>query len=181
MVLTPFESVDPTSLRWLRHGDSPLEFELLSGDAVVASLTWKATTGSLAAARTASAAWSLKRVGFLNPRVTVRTEGAKTDVARLSVHLNYHRIEIVGSESYRFHRAGVLVPAWQVTEEGGKEILHVEPVREGRKLVGGAVIAPASVKGLTALPLLIVVSWYFIVLAWFEDEAVIPLEGSDAP
>lgn len=180
MGLTPFESVDPRSLRWLRRGDSPLEFNLLAEDVPVETLVWKSGTGSLAVGRTASATWTLKRIGFLNPRVAVRHEDTTTDIARLSVHLNYHRIEIVGGGVYRFHRAGVLLPAWKVTEESGNEVLHIEPVREGRKLVGGAVIAPASVKGLASLPLLIAVSWYFIVLAWFEDEALIPLEGPDA-
>ncbi|MGI0129302.1 MAG: hypothetical protein ACREEC_04005, partial [Thermoplasmata archaeon] len=162
MALVAFAAVDPTSLRWLRRGASPLEFDLLAGDQPVATLIWKSGTGSLATARTASGSWTLKRTGFLNPRVTVRAEGTTTDVAHLSVHWNYHRIEIRGRPPYRFHRAGVLVPAWQVTQEGGAEVLHVEPVREGRKLVGGAVIAAADAKALGELPLLLVVSWHFI-------------------
>lgn len=146
----------------------------------MATLTWKAGTGSLATARTAAGSWTMKRIGFLNPQVSVRAEGSATDAARLSVHWNYHRIELPGHPSYRFHRAGVLVPAWQVSTDGGGEVLHIEPVREGRKLVGGAVIAPATAKGLSELPLLLIVSWHFIVLAWFEDEAFVPLEGPDA-
>jgi hypothetical protein len=181
MALAAFSSVDPTSLRWLRRGDTPLEFDLLAGELPVATLTWKAGTGSLATARTASSVWTLKRVGFLNPRVSVRAEGDPADVAHLSVHWNYHRIDVAGHPSYRFHRAGVLVPAWQVTKEDGTEVLHVEPVRDGRKLVGGAVIAPDVAKQLEELSLLTVVSWHFIVLAWFEDEAIVPLEGPDGP
>jgi len=113
--------------------------------------------------------------------VTVRAEGSTVDLARLSVHLNYHRIEIRGGPAYRFHRAGVLVPAWKVTEESGREVLHVEPVREGRKLEAGAVIAPTFAPALPGFPLLILLSWYFITLAWFEDEALATLEGPDAP
>jgi hypothetical protein len=180
MELRPFASVDASSLRWLRRGENPLEFELLAGDVPIATMQWKSGTGSLTTATTAQGVWTLKRVGFLNPTVTVRAASGPANVARLSVHWHYHRIELTEGPSYRFHRAGVLLPAWQVTTEDGRETLHIEPVREGRKLVGGAVIAPAHALSLPELPLLVLVSWYFIVLAWFEDEALIPLEGPAA-
>ena len=181
MALAAFSSVDATSLRWLRGRDDPLEFALLSGDQALASLSWSGTGRTLATARVAGATWTLKRVGFLNPHVTVRAEGASTDLARLTVHFNYHRIELAGGRAFRFHRAGVLVPAWKVTDEAGRELLHIEPVRDGQKLVGGAVIAPKEATLTPDFPLLVVVSWYFIVLAWFEDEMLTPLEGADAP
>jgi hypothetical protein len=144
-------------------------------------MAWRAGTGSRTTARTANGTWTLKRVGFLNPRVTLRAEGASSNAATLSVHWTYHRIEMSGGPSYRFHRAGVLLPAWQVTDEGGSEVLHVEPVREGRKLTAGAVIAPAAATHRPEFPLLVILSWYFIVLAWFEDEALVPLEGPALP
>jgi hypothetical protein len=181
MGLQSFASVDATSLRWLRRSESPLAFDLLAGDQALASLRWRARNGTLVTVETALGTWTVKRVGFLNPRVTVRPEGGAVDLARLSVHWNYHQIEVVGGPAYRFHRAGVLVPAWKVTDASGREVLHIEPVREGRKLVGGAVIAPAASSRLPEFPLLVVLSWYFIVLAWFEDEAIVPLEGPDAP
>jgi len=179
MVFAPIKSVDATSLRWLRRNEKPLEFELLAGEQSVLTLRWNSGTGTLATAESAGGTWTLKRVGFLNPQVSVRVPGSTDDVARLSVHLNYHRIEIRGGPSFRFHRAGVLVPAWKVTEESGREVLHIEPVREGRKLMGGAVLAPEFAPALEGFLLLVLVSWYFITLAWFEDEALTPLEGPD--
>ncbi len=181
MDFAAFESVDATSLRWLRRGESPLQFDLLAGERLVASLEWRAHGGTFATARTAQGSWTLKRVGFLNPEITVRPHGSNENVARLTAHLQYHRIELTKGLTYRFHRAGVLVPAWQVTEETGREVLHVEPVRDGRKLVGGAVLAPAFAPALVGFRLLLLVSWYFIALAWFEDEALATLEGTAAP
>ncbi|MGI0071063.1 MAG: hypothetical protein ACRECT_03200 [Thermoplasmata archaeon] len=180
MDLVPLASVDATTLGWLRHGDRPLEFDLRSGDQPVASLVWRAGAGSLADGRIAGGAWTLKRTGFLHPQVTVRASGSSADAARLSVHWTYHRIELKGGVAYRFHRAGVLVPAWQVTDDSGVEMLHIEPVREGRRLAGGAILASARVTGRAEFPLLLLLSWYFVILAWFEDEALIPLEGPDA-
>ena len=182
MTLVPFSSVDRSALRWLKGKDSPVAFSLLSGDSTAATLEWGPKGGSLAVARSSSDEWTLKRGGFLNPHITVRS--GERIVARLSVHLNYHQIDLSGGLSYRFHRAGILVPAWQVTSPAGKEVLHVEPVREGRHLQAGAVLVAPDAVELPELLLLAVLSWYFIVLAWFEDEAVetlAPFEGPDSP
>jgi hypothetical protein len=155
-----------------------MEFTLSSGDTPVARLRWVHSGGSLATLDVANASWTLKRGGFLNPHITARGARGGDVLARLTVHLNHHAVEIPGGATYRFHRAGVLVPAWKVTSEAGVELLHIEPVREGRKLEGGAVIASPAAVGLPELLLLIVLTWHFIVLAWFEDEALVPLEGT---
>jgi hypothetical protein len=177
----PFTAANSSAFRWLRTQESPLEFDLLAEDRLLATLRWKKGPGGVTTARTAVGEWTLKRTGFLNPRVTARTTGSETDVARISVHLNYHRIEVAGGASFRFHRAGVLIPAWQVTTEAGEELLHVEPVRDGRKLAAGAVVAAPASLARPEFPLLVLLSWYFIVLAWFEDEALVPFEGPATP
>jgi len=154
----------------------------LSGESTIATLEWAQHGGSLATLRGAAGEWTLKRGGFLNPHITARS--ADVVVARLSVHLNHHQIDLTGGTSYRFHRAGVLIPAWQVAAANGKEVLHVEPVRDGRHLVAGAVVVAPDAGDLPDLLLLLALSWYFIVLAWFEDETLdtlAPLEGPDAP
>jgi hypothetical protein len=180
MELAAFASVDATALRWLRTSGSPSAFELSAGDTPVGRLTWARDSSSLATWTASDGSTTLKRVGFFHPRVTARRPGSPRDIARVAVHLNYHRIELTGGPAYRFHRAGLLVPAWQVTTETGVEILHIEPVREGRDLAGGAVVTPVEASQRSELPLLLALSWYVIVLSWFEDEALVPFEGPDA-
>jgi hypothetical protein len=177
VALVPFTTVDRSVLRWLRTADKPFEFTLSSGDRILSVLRWEKSVGSLATAETSDARWTLKRVGFLNPHLTLRGPGADADIARLTVHAAHHRIEFASGLSYRFHRAGLLVPAWLITTDRGAELVHIEPVREGRKLSGGAVLVNAAAQTQDELATLLVLSWYFIVLAWFEDEALIPLEG----
>jgi hypothetical protein len=174
MDLAPFASVDRSTLRWLRTQESPAEFTLSAGEAPVARLRWLQAGGSLATAETAEGSWTLKRGGFLNPHITLRKPGGGENLARLTAHLSHHEIQIARGASYRFHRAGLLVPAWKVTTEEGGEVLHIEPGREGRKLEGGAVVAASTAVDLPDLLLLAVIGWYFIVLAWFEDEALPP-------
>ncbi|MGD0249875.1 MAG: hypothetical protein ABSB97_03155 [Thermoplasmata archaeon] len=177
MALAPFSTVDRSALRWQRTADTPMEFTLSSGETPVARLRWAHAGGSLASVELDQGSWTLKRGGFLNPNITARAAGSGETLARLSVHLNHHSIELPGGATFRFHRAGVLLPAWKISRDDGQEVLHIEPVREGRKLEGGAVIAPPEATNLSELLLLTVIAWHFIVLAWFEDEALVPLEG----
>ncbi len=183
MALAPLASVDRSALRWLRSSDEPLAFTLSSGPTAVATLRWAVRRGSLAIAESAQGTWTFKRTGFLSPRLTVRPKDATAELAHLTPHLRHHLLEVTGGGSYRLRRAGLLLPAWSLTTGPGREVLHVEPVPEGRKLAAGAVLVETDVDAAEAL-VLVLLTWYFIVLAWFEDEAVealAPFEGPDAP
>jgi hypothetical protein len=171
------------AFRWLRASEEPLAFTLLVGDAEVARLHWRRRGGSFATAESAGATWTLKREGFLSPHLSARPEGKETPTARLTPHLRHHLLELAGGRTYRFHRQSILLPAWTLSRPDGSEVLHIEPVPDGRRLSGGAVVVAPGYDA-AELPLLLVFTWYFIVLAWFEDEAVealTPFEGPDAP
>jgi hypothetical protein len=202
VVLVPFKQVDLSALRWLRSAESPAGFVLSSGDQSIAEIHWMKSTGSLALAETADSRWTLKRIGFLSSHLTLRVEGAATDFARVTMqhhrvaaHVgdSFHRIDLVGGRRYRFRRAGLQVPAWQITTDDRAdpagpdglaptseqpELVHIEPVREGRVLVGAAVIVSELGRTCADLPPLLALVWYAVVLAWFEDELLIPLSGA---
>lgn len=170
--LRPFSSVDLTALRWVRSTVERHEFLLQSGDVAVARLDFARSVGSLARAATSNDEWSLKRGGFLHPHVSIRRADG-TDIARMEAHLGGGTLRVVGGASYGFRRAGLLVPAWQVLDAEGRPVVHVEPVIERRHLAGGLVQVDPTVAMSPDLPALLVVSWYFIVLAWFEDETIL--------
>jgi hypothetical protein len=180
VTLVPFSSVDLAALRWLKVADAPMVFTLSSGDRPLAQLRWAGRSGSLAHAETDRSRWTLKRSGFLNPHVTLRSSEGGSELARISVHFNYHAVQFTDGTSFRFHRAGYLVPAWQVTDPAGTELVHLEPVREGRVLTGGAVLVSTVGAQSAHLGPLLCLCWYFVALAWFEDEALVPFEHADA-
>ena len=179
VALVPFSSVDRSALRWIRSTADPPDFILSAGDQPLAVL--RMPKPSHATVETAEGIWFLERRGFLNPHVTLHAAETGPALAQVTVHLNYHSIEFAGGARYRFHRAGLLVPAWQITNADGKEVVHLEPVRETRRLEGAAVLVSPLGAGTADLPALLALSWFFVVLAWFEDEAMIPLEGPNAP
>ncbi len=68
-------------LHWIQPTALERWFELRAEDDLVGSLRFETAFGTRATAQTADASWTFKRVGFLNPRVTVREAGAELDVA----------------------------------------------------------------------------------------------------
>jgi len=183
VALVPFASVDTSALRWIRTRDKPIAFSLRAGDAEVATLSWERVGGSLAVATAQHGSWTLKRAGFLQPTVLVRSAGSSEPVARLSAHLSRHEVNLAGGPSFRLRHVSHIVPSWRLSTDRGVEVLHVEPVAEHRQLAAGAVVVTPGSAGDATL-LLVVLTWYFVVLSWFEDEAIealTPLEGSYPP
>ena len=178
MPLVPFSSVDRSALRWIRADGPANGFDLLAGDARVASIRWTPHAESTATLERSDGTWQLEHRGFLNPHIAVRGSPDGPRLARLSVHLGHHAIDVRGGGSYRFQRAGLLVPAWSVSGPDQRELVHLEPVRSGRTLEGGAVVVDPGAVDRADLLLLVVLAWYFVVLAWFEDETVATLEDA---
>ncbi|HYA57016.1 MAG TPA: hypothetical protein VEH57_00900 [Thermoplasmata archaeon] len=184
MALSPFSSVDRSTLNWLRTSEGPVTFTLSAGDRPVAVLRCPPAGGGQVTVDTSSGPWSLTRTGFLYPRVGLHAAGASKPMAQLTAHLHRHVLTTEDGASFGFQRAGMLVPAWKLSTSAGDEVAHVEPVATGRRLTAGAVIVPEAQVGLPNLLPLLVLAWYFVTLVWFEDEAVetlAPFEGPDAP
>jgi hypothetical protein len=68
-------------LEWLQPKAFERSFELVSGETLLATLAFRSAFGTLAEAVTADGSWTFKRVGFLNPRITVRQAGGLDDAA----------------------------------------------------------------------------------------------------
>jgi hypothetical protein len=176
MDFPPLSSLDLSALRWLKTSGAPSEFRLSAGDAPILVLRWPHERGTVATADSSAGAWTIARAGFLSPQIVLRKGGAPTPLARLTVHVSHHTIEVEGGASYGFQRAGLLLPAWKLFDANRTECLHIEPVREGRELAGGAVLVAPEAAKRPELVTLLALTWSFITLAWFEDEALVPFE-----
>lgn len=79
--MLPLSEFGGRSLEWLQPKTFATYYELKSGEKLVGTLSFRSTFGTLAVAEMANGKWSFKRVGFLNPRVTVRGHGSERDLA----------------------------------------------------------------------------------------------------
>lgn len=168
----PAVPVDESALRWTQV-DGERTYELRAGDTVLGRLRWPARLGSLADGDFGDRHLSLKRTGFLAPQVVLRDRTAGNELGRLHAHATHSRVEIAGAGTYELRRAGLLVPAWKLTTLARAPVLNIEPVEERGRLAGGLVTVEEPFRAAPELPLLLAVSWYFIVLAWFEEVAVL--------
>jgi hypothetical protein len=171
MELTAFAAADLNTVRWVRSTEDRHEYTLKAGDATVAVMKWEKHIGSLAHVAIVGDEWTLKRAGFLNPHLTARQSKQNVEVARMTIHSRTHLLDIRGGASYRFRRTGLLVPAWTLLDSKESKLLEIEPVRQSGRLMGALVSVEALGRTRPELPLLLAMSWYFVVLAWLEDEA----------
>src|SRR5262245_13206354 len=70
-----------TPLQWVQPRALKMEYELRSGDQVVATLRFRSSFGSFATGKSGDVCWTCIRVGFWRTRATVRASDADTDLA----------------------------------------------------------------------------------------------------
>lgn len=75
-----FSPMDVHEAEWLQPHSSERRFDLVADGETLARLTFRSRCGSFATAETRDGRRTFKRVGFMNPRVTVRAEGGAEDL-----------------------------------------------------------------------------------------------------
>lgn len=66
---------------WVQPKALDPRYELHAAGAVVGTLSFRSSLGTLAEAAVGESRWTFKRVGFLNPRITLRVLGQHDDIA----------------------------------------------------------------------------------------------------
>jgi hypothetical protein len=173
--------LDPTrnALRWTQPDLHQLLFELVDGDRTVARLRIERPAGTLATGETAAAAWTFKRVGFLTPRVTARSQGASTDVGLFTPGWGGGgSFTLAGGRTLRWTPGSPFGPGSQIVRPDGLILAVTHPVRHGPS-VRDLFRIEADVEVLHAawheadLPLLLVWTWYLMILAHHEETTLI--------
>ena len=167
-----FDRIGAEPVSWVGHGWVKRSYELKSESALFATLAWESAFGSLARAKTANAEWTLKRVGFFNPKATVRASEGEADLAVYHPDwIGNGRVELPGGKAWRWKclgfwrsRYGFVDEAEQPIVEFHANTLKVPPSAE-------VVIAHGGLK-LPELPLLVVLGWYVTILT-FDDMVTI--------
>jgi hypothetical protein len=174
-----------TPLQWLHPKGMSRNYELYSGDLLVARLDFQSAFGSLALAVTAEGVWTFKRMGFFKTRITVRPAGdpsnpAPTEQPDLAVyHPNWRGegwIELAAGRKFYWKAANFWSSRFVITaEDGSPLILFKEGVAHPRLAdwfktqAGVSVEYPA--RGLPESPMLILLGWYLIVLQEEDSSA----------
>jgi hypothetical protein len=150
------------SLKWEQSGR--LASQLVADGNIVATLTWAKSWGSLATGESADGTWTLKRLGFLRPRVTVREPGSESDLAVLSINwMGEGAVAFSYGETFHFKRSGFWHPEWSMSDSSGGRLFSLKPDAGWRKwkadveIEGGNVLSKRTT-------LLVILGWYVIIL-----------------
>jgi hypothetical protein len=155
-----------TELVWVQQRG--LNFELRSGDEVVATLKWQPT--SRAVGETAEHQWSFDRSGFLRLRVTVRVPGSDANVELFryswkgggTLDLGTGRQLSLGQTSFWRGR-------WDWTDELKRPLVHFK--KRGLLAMGCQVEIEKEATTSPDLDLLVVLGWYLHVLRFLDASA----------
>ena len=143
----------------------------MAGDDAVGHLAWAAGRSSLATGETVAGKWTIKRLGFLSPKVLIRDAATGKDVGALELHWRSSQFRLQNGHTYRLTHKGRLIPTWEFQDQNGARTVHIEAVREETKLAGGLVSVAAGATTNPDITLLLLVGWYFVVMEWAEEEA----------
>ena len=156
-------------LVWAPSSSSARRFDLRAGEQAVASLTFDKDVGSLATGRGPGGVWTLKRAGFLQPRVTVREAGSEYDVA-------VFRPTWTGSGDVEF-RTGTRVhwrpfgfwnSEWAFVQ--GTERLVTFHWLPDTAALDARVEFTVAAMAMPEFPVLMLLGWYLRVLAFLEAQ-----------
>ncbi len=164
-------------LEWVQPKTMERGFELRAGGQTVAVLEFQSPFGSLAVAACGSERWTLKRVGFFRPHVTIRREGEPTDLAiyQPKWFSSEGVLEFSAGATYIWRTANFWATRYVLARPDGQVLISYQngldenQLKDLFKNQSRVEIDPAA-GGLAELPLLVCMGWYLIILH-AEDSA----------
>ncbi|GAB4317865.1 MAG: hypothetical protein Kow0074_06720 [Candidatus Zixiibacteriota bacterium] len=159
-----FSDIESKNLVWRQPKNFRMEYELMDGKVVVATLAWEKPMGSLAHAVTADGEWTFKRGGFLRPHVNVRIPGQSDDLARIEINLSgTGTLRFTDGAIYRWVSTSFWTGSWEfVTDDKTPLVRFRNPQMLGK--AKGDVILEDEASENTRTPMLACLGWYLLIL-----------------
>ena len=157
-------------LGWSQPSLLKRQYELRAGDEVIATLRQKGF-GSLALAETAGGSWTLKRSGFLRPKVSVRSESETEMAVFKPAWCGTGTLRLADGACYHWQNTSFWRSAWAFADEAGNPLVHFKPEAALWKR-SAEMKVEAGARALPDLSLLAVLGWYLMILA-SDDAAVV--------
>ena len=156
-------NIAPATLHWVQLRVIRHEFELRFEDELHGTLRWEKAFGSLASGTSDDGQWTFKRVGFLNPRVTVRQPGSDLDIAIFKPGWTGSGVlEFPDGRRFQWGQKDFWRLEW-IFVEAGQELLRFKSKAGSLKMKVRVDLSP-SVKDLPEASLLASLGMYLLVL-----------------
>jgi len=157
-------------LYWVQPKTFGRQFELRTENNLFGSLRFETAFGTLATAESAAGHWTFKRVGFLNPRVTIREAGANDDLAVYWPKFwGDGWLEYVKGSRFHWKSTNFWGTEWGFANVQEQLLFVLKPGIEKPKLsdllkTQAVVEIESQEHSLAELPLLLMLGWYLMIL-----------------
>lgn len=155
-------------LQWMQPSLLKEAYELRTGEALVATLNFRSSWGTLATAQSADGCWTFKRTGFWQNKASVRVCGMETDLAVFQNNTWSNGGTLTFSDERHFKAT---TNFWMTNYEFRTEA--DEPLVRFKyggvfRLSAQVEILPAA-SGLAELPLLVLFGWYLAIMLYMDS------------
>jgi hypothetical protein len=172
-----FKEIATPTAEWSQLNSFQKRFELKTAGEVLGQLVFKSNLGTLATARCAAGSWSYKRIGFLNPRVTVRKQGAEHDLAIYQPKLlGDGTLNFDDGTQYSWKSTNFWNTAWAFYDGRGMAVVSFDPgienqrLRDAIKTQTTVRIDPTDPRS-DLLPILLTLGLYLLVMRQSDNAA----------
>jgi hypothetical protein len=162
---------------WVQPKTFERKFELRLGDLIFARIDFQKMTGSLAVAECDSDRWTFKRVGFFNPRVTIRQEGTEVDRGIYTPKWSgaSGTLQMADGTSYQWRSANFWATRMEWSDSTGKALVTFRSGVDNSKFsdvfkTQATLEFSPEARPASELPLLVLLGWYLVILH-HEDTA----------
>ena len=162
--------VSGLELNWQQRGNFKMDYELVAGDTLAATLRWRTATGSLATAESADGCWTFKRVGLWRVRVTIRACGSDTDLATFRQDREGDGTLTLSDGRRLLAHSTPRATSYDFRTDSGEPLIRLNS--EGMmRHVGSVRILPTADPVLAQIPWLVMLAWYLTVMTYLDEGA----------
>lgn len=168
----PLDPRQLSSIEWRQPGAFCRTYELRGGDSLLATLHFVKMLGSLAEGEVHDTKWTFKRSGFLSPKATARIAGSEADLIHYEPNWSGQKgiFRLPGGEVLDFRSANFWCSEWTLTDAHGQQVLRYHT--KGVLHSGADLDVNPAARERPDLPLLILFTWYVLVLHREDSAAV---------
>jgi len=157
-------------LEWQQPKLLKMEYELKSGDSLLATLRFRSSWGTFATAETADGCWTFKRVGFWQTRVTIRPCNSENEIASFKNNTWSDGGTLLFPDTRKFlANTNFWQTKLEFKTENGEALIQFHNV--GFVRPSAKVTILESAKAIPELSWMVALGWYLIIMLQNDSSA----------
>jgi hypothetical protein len=163
-------------LLWHRPSLLKAEYELKSGEALVATLRFRSVWGTFATAQSADGCWTFKRVGFWQTRATIRRCDSEEEIAAFKNNTWSGGGTLLFPDGHQYlANTNFWQTQYEFKTETGESLIHYR--NRGLFVSSAEVTILPPAQAVPELPWMVMLGWYLILMMQ-NDSAYVAAAGT---